>query len=171
MNVAAKKKSTTRILAVAVTITILLIIATTLRPRITLNTIEQAHGVTVPPSATNFQQRQLGIALLDHGILSLFELSTADTEIFLKQLNVKAKHSSISTVGDPLEAGWNVWPPNAETFVPGNTSLSAGLKQTWSGRAEPIQMFSCQPPKGDWLHVEIWAIPNGRLIKMYTDWN
>jgi hypothetical protein len=100
----------------------------------------------------------------------MFELPASDVETFINQLQVTAKASPIVTAANPVENGADIWPMNIQTFVPGNASLS-GLNQTWNGPAKPIEALSCRSTKGDWLHVEIWAIEDRRLIKVYTDWN
>jgi hypothetical protein len=59
---------------------------------------------------------------------------------------------------------------NTLNHGPGNSDLD-GLKRTWSGEAHPLEMLSCASAKGDWLHVEIWAVDDHALLKIYTDWN
>jgi hypothetical protein len=132
--------------------------------------VEKAHGLKLPASARNCQQISVG-RILDHGVLSLFELDRGDVQQFVGQLKVGARHGPERIgVGDPCVNGWNVWPKNSTTFVPGNEEF-AGLKRTWAEEAEPIEMLSCRSPKGDWLHVELWNVGKVALIKLYTDWN
>jgi len=109
--------------------------------------------------------------LIDHGVLSLFEIDKRDLDPFLRQLKVNWRSTPAKTgPGDPCLNGWNVWPKGSRTFVPGNSELQ-GLRSTWSGPATPVEMLSCKGSKGDWLHVEIWSIGDHPLIKLYTDWN
>lgn len=137
---------------------------------VTAKDVQQAHGLKIPSSARNFQQVRVG-GSWDHGVLSLFEVDQSGVEEFLSQLQVKSRSSPVKLgVGDPCVNGYNVWPTNSPTFVPGNEELDV-LKPTWTGEAEPIEMLSCSSPKGDWLHVEIWSVGNHSLVKLYTDWN
>jgi hypothetical protein len=132
--------------------------------------VERAHGLKLPANARDFQQRQSG-NFLDKGIVSLFEIDKGLVPVFTQQLTIKSRNSPVRTgPGDPTVNGWNVWPHNTATFIPGNLSLT-GLKRTWSGEAVPAEMLSCASPKGDWLHVEIWLTETEAIIKLYTDWN
>lgn len=140
------------------------------RTKVLRQDVEHEHGLSIPLSATNFQQKRYGVGLTDVSILSLFEIATADVNDFVGQLSINAKSGPLMTNGTPLDNGWNVWPTDSKTFVPGNASLS-GMKQTWKGAAAPIEMLSCESSRGDWLHVEIWAVEDHRLIKVYTDRN
>ncbi len=134
------------------------------------SSVESAQGLKLPPSARNCQERRVG-RFVDHGILSLFELDQTEVQKFVAQLKIKSRNPPAKTgTGDPCLNGWNVWPENAATFVPGNKELG-GLKRTWTTEATPIEMLSCSSPKGDWLHVEIWSVGDHALIKLYTDWN
>ncbi|HEY5911436.1 MAG TPA: hypothetical protein VJA21_12620 [Verrucomicrobiae bacterium] len=138
--------------------------------QVTKADVEKAHGLTLPADACNFQQRHIG-GIFDKGVLSLFEASTKDVQPFIAQLSIRSRTSPAKKgIGDPRVNGWNVWPTNSPTFVPGNDEL-AGLKPTWTGEATPIEMLSCGSPKGDWLHVEIWSVGNRVVVKLYTDWN
>jgi hypothetical protein len=150
----------------------LVLTALTVKPpgRVSREDVERAHGLVVPVTAARFQQRQCGIGVVDRGILSLFELPVGDTATFIKQLKVTARKSAVVPRGNPLDNDREIWSAGSSTFVPGNKSLS-GLKQTWKGAAKPIEMLSCKPRQGDWLHVEIWEVEDRRLIKLYTDWN
>ena len=101
----------------------------------------------------------------------MFEIDQADVQRFIDQLNISSRTlPATAGPGDPCINGWNVWPKNAPTFVPGNAEFD-GLKRTWNGEAKPVEMLSCKPAKGDWLHVEIWSVNSHALIKLYTDWN
>jgi hypothetical protein len=101
----------------------------------------------------------------------LFETDEAGARAFVHSLKVQSRKAPAKVgVGDPCENGWNVWPQDSKTFVPGNSGL-AGLRKLWIGNAEPVEMLSCGSPKGDWLHVEIWKVADHRIIKIYTDWN
>ena len=132
--------------------------------------VQEAHGLIIPSSARNFQQVRTG-GSMDHCILSLFEINSNDVQTFISQLKVRSRNSPAKPgVGDPCVNGWNVWPANTSTFVPGNEELDV-LKATWTGEAKPIEMLSCSSPKGDWLHVEIWSVGDHSLVKLYTDWN
>lgn len=132
--------------------------------------VEDAHGVELPQSARNCQQRRVG-GFFDHGILSLFEIDQDDVRKLVARLKIRSRNAPVKTgAGDPCVNGWNVWPHNTATFVPGNKELE-GLKATWTNEAKPIEMLSCSSPKGDWLHVEIWSVGDHAVIKLYTDWN
>jgi hypothetical protein len=133
-------------------------------------TVEQAHGLKLPESARNCQQRCIGY-LFDHGILSLVEIDDRELPEVLAQLNIRSRNPPAKQgFGNPCVNGWNVWPANSTTFVPGNRGLG-GMKHTWAGPATPVEMLSCSSAKGDWLHVEIWSVAGHKLLKLYTDWN
>lgn len=139
--------------------------------------VEDAHGLKLPPSARNHQHRRGGKLMLgnkgyfDRGILSLFEIESNAVREFTAQLRIKSRTAPVvAGIGDPCQNGWNVWPTDAPTFVPGDEALR-GLQRTWLGDAKPIEMLSCDSPKGSWLHVEIWSTGDRCLIKLYTDWN
>lgn len=132
--------------------------------------VEQAHSLQLPVSARDLQQKRMG-GIADRGILSLFEIDQDDVQQFVAQLEIRSRNLPAKTgYGNPCVNGWNVWPTNSPTFVPGNKEFE-GLKPTWTGQATPIEMLSCRSPKGDWLHVEIWSVDEHALIKLYTDWN
>jgi hypothetical protein len=132
--------------------------------------IERVHGVVLPESARSFQQGGSGSGL-DKGYVAVFECELKDLESWTTTLKIKTRSKPIVQSGDPCVNGWNVWPTNAQTFVPGNDQFS-GLKRTWKGDAIPLEMFSCNSPKGDWLHVEIWKTSaTDMVVKLYTDWN
>jgi len=158
-------------------LTLIIVLATSCSPTsnvgaglVSRSSVEAAHGLKLPPSARNCQQRRVG-GLLDHGVLSLFELDENEVQNFVAQLKIKSRNSPAKAgAGDPSLNGWNVWPENAATFVPGNRDLGR-LKRTWTSDAKPIEMLSCSSPKGDWLHVEIWSVGEHALVKLYTDWN
>lgn len=108
---------------------------------------------------------------MDHGVLSLFEVPGDELRQFISQLKIKSRNGPKNPrPGNPCQNGWNVWPEGSATFVPANRSLE-GLVQTWPGEAKPVEMLSCDSPKGDWLHVEIWLAGRLALVKLYTDWN
>jgi hypothetical protein len=139
-------------------------------PLVSRQRVEHAHGLKLPPSARNFQQKRHG-SFLDHGIVSLFEIDDSEVRPFIAQLKIKSRNQpAIPGVGDPCINGWNVWPKGSATFVPGNEELD-GLRPTWKGEVKPIEMLSCASSKGDWLHVEIWSASDHTLIKIYTNWN
>ena len=107
--------------------------------------------------------------MFDRGILSFVELDTIELKGFVSSLKINARsRPTNSSAADPTVNGFNVWPKNSTTFVPGNVGKS---KRTWAGEATPVEMLSCASQKGDWLHVEIWAIGEETLVKLYTDWN
>jgi hypothetical protein len=140
------------------------------RNQIIKSDIEKAHGLVLPNSARNFQQLEIH-GFTDRGILSMFEIAKEDISHFESQLNVDSSNGPTSvSIANPCANGWNVWPTNSATFVPGNSVLD-GLKQTWTGGAKPIKMLSCRSSKGDWLHVEFWNVGDHALVKVYTDWN
>lgn len=139
-------------------------------PLVSRSSVEGSHGLTLPQSVRNCQQRRIR-GFTDHGVLSLFELDQKDVQRFVAQLTIKSRHPPAKTgAGDPCLNGWNVWPENTATFVPANKELG-GLKRTWVNDTKPIEMLSCSSPKGDWLHVETWSVGDHALIKLYTDWN
>ena len=146
-----------------------------IRPRLVTTFVDAervagAHGIVLPASARDFQQRRLGW-FLDHGVLSMFELESNDVARIIAQVKVNARNPPAKTgPANPCVNGQNVWPENAPTFVPGNRELD-GLAPTWSGEATPIEMLSCRAGKGDCLHLEVWSVEGHSLIKLYTDWN
>jgi hypothetical protein len=135
---------------------------------------EHEHGIRLPPTATNIQCR--GDAWLrilpDRGAATIFEMSTNDLTAFVAQLKITSRGAPVRTTNaDPLINGYNIWPTNSKSFVPGGSQYG-GFKCTWSGEPIPIEMLSCASPKGDWLHVELWKLPgDSLLVKMFTDWN
>lgn len=134
---------------------------------------EQEHGFPLPASAANIQCR--GDAWPwkpDRGASTMFEVDPGELAQFVAGLQVRSRHGpAIPGPGDPLTNGWNVWPTDAETCVPGNPQYG-GFRRTWSGDAEPVEMLSCRSPVGDQLHVEIWKLAGGRLLaKLFTGWN
>jgi hypothetical protein len=132
--------------------------------------VESAHGLKLPASSRNFQHKRSG-GMLDHGVLSLFEIDQGDVKGFESQLNVRSRDKpTLAGPGNPCINGWNVWPQTASTFVPGNREFDV-LKPTWVGPAKPVEMLSCSSTKGDWLHVEIWSADRSVIVKLYTDSN
>ena len=133
---------------------------------------ESDHKIVFPASAANFQNRgNSQIGFLDRGIATLLDIDRSDLDGFLSQLKIGERRKPAKEQGDPTVNGWNVWPHNARTFVPGNEVFS-GFKKTWYVESVPIEMLSCQSPKGDWLHVEIWSLSDTRvLLKIFTNWN
>src|SRR2546425_6695328 len=86
--------------------------------RVSGKRVEDAHGLKLPASARNFQQRRVG-RLFDHGILSLFEMDENEVQQFVVQLKIKSRSPPAKAgVGNPCLNGWNVWPENSATFVP-----------------------------------------------------
>jgi hypothetical protein len=133
---------------------------------------EREHGIKLPVSAHKIQCRgDASLGFLDRGAATMFEMSTNDLIPFVGGLQVKSRTAPARAAGDPTENGYNVWPTNSPTFIPGN-GQHGGFKRTWPGEAVPVEMLGCSSPKGDWLHVELWRLEGGTLlVKMYTDWN
>ena len=133
--------------------------------------IESAHGIKLPESASSFQQGSFASGP-DKGVVSMFQCRESDLPDFLSSLKIRARFFPVvDGAGDPCANGWNVWPENAPTFVPGNDEF-AGLQKTWQGSAVPVEMLSCDSSRGDWMHLEIWKISTDDLvIKLYTDIN
>ena len=102
----------------------------------------------------------------------MFRCMESDLPDFVSSLKIRARFSPVvDGTGDPCINGWNVWPRNAPTFVPGNKEF-AGLQKTWKGSAVPVEMLSCDSSRGDWMHLEIWKIPaDDPVVKLYTDIN
>ena len=141
-----------------------------LNPRLEL--IEERHGFVLPESAKYVQSSgDVDSGEADRGLVTVFELNSADLDVFLEKLTIEEKLPPKKLKGSPVQNGWNVWPTTAKTFVPGNDEYSE-LDQTWVGDAEPKYMLSCKSPIGDLLHVEVWSLEFGSsLLKVYTDWN
>ena len=100
----------------------------------------------------------------------MFEMDPADTAAFLAPLHVRSRNGPAIATGDPSVNGWNVWPRDSKTFVPGNEQCG-GWRHTWSGAATPIEMVSCDSsaPEGVFLHLEFWKLESGlMLVKMCT---
>lgn len=133
---------------------------------------ETVHGLSFPASSEALQNSGNAPSLFpDRGLVTLLEIAAADLRPFLTQLTIEEKREPLLAKGSPLQNGWNVWPHDSKSCVPGN-EVFAQLKQTWEGEAVPRQMMSCASPTGDWLHLEIWDLPEQRvLLKLYTDWN
>jgi len=134
---------------------------------------ESDHKIVFPASAANFQNRgNSRIKILpDRGIATLVEIDRKDLDAFLAQLKINDRRKPVVEQGDPMVNGWNVWPHDAKSFVPGNEVFS-GFKKTWNVEPVPIEMLSCQSPAGDWLHVEIWNLSDTKvLLKLFTQWN
>lgn len=133
---------------------------------------ESGHGLVFPASAQNFQNRgDSKLALFDRGIATLVEIDRKDLSQFEEQLKISERRKPTKDQGDPMINGWNVWPQDAKTFVPGN-DVYGGFKKTWNAEPVPFEMLSCESPAGDWLHVEIWSMSDTKLLlKLYTDWN
>jgi hypothetical protein len=130
---------------------------------------ESKHGIELPISATNVQCRA-SRGFLDQGVATLFEMTATDLASFVSRLRINSRSTPAKSSGDPTVNGYNVWPSGSSTFVPSNERYG-GWRRTWHGEAVPIEMLSCSSPKGDWLHVELWRLQDGRmLVKMYTDW-
>ena len=136
--------------------------------------VEKAHGIKVPASGRNFQQQSCGWpAVLDRSIASVFELDKADLQVFITQLKIRSRNGPMkSGPENPCinGYGYTIWPRKpGGTRIPGNIG---DFKQTWTGEGVPIEMLSCDSPRGgDWLHVEIWSVGDHALIKLCTNWN
>lgn len=133
---------------------------------------EYDHKIVLPASAANIQNRGRSNSVLpDGGIATLMDIDRKDLNTFLAQLKITERRSPAIERGDPTVNGWNVWPRDAKTFVPGNEEYG-GFKKTWAVEPVPIEMLSCQSPAGDWLHVEIWSLSDTKvLLKLFTQWN
>ncbi len=133
---------------------------------------ESDHKIAFPASAKNFQNRGDSNKIEpDRGIVTIMEIERKDLGAFVAQLKITERRRPAKEQGDPTEHAWNVWPQDAKTFVPGN-KIYTGFKKTWNAVPVPEEMLSCQSPASDWLHVEVWGLPeNQALLKIYTDWN
>ena len=133
---------------------------------------ESDHKITFPASAKNIQNRgNSNKAQPDRGIATMFEIDRKDLDAFVAQLKITERRRPAQKQGDPTKNGWNVWPQDAKTFVPGDETYG-GFKKTWNTAPIPEEMLSCQSPTGDWLHVEVWGLPEKKvLLKIFTDWN
>ena len=103
----------------------------------------------------------------------MFECEYADLADWMSTLPVRTKMDPANgDAGNPCTNGYNCWPTNAQTWVPGNGEFD-GFTNTWSGATHPVIMLSCDSPTGDWLHVEIWrkSHDGNAVVKIYTDWN
>lgn len=133
---------------------------------------ESDHKLVFPKSAGNFQNRgNSNKTLLDRGIATLVEIDGSDLDRFVAKLKITERRKPVQNHGDPTVNGWNIWPQDAKTFVPGN-KIFGGFKKTWNVEPVPVEMLSCQSEVGDWLHVEIWKLSDTKtLLKLFTDWN
>jgi len=133
---------------------------------------ESDHKIVFPASAKNIQNRgDSNRVQPDRGIATLLEIDRKDLDAFETQLKITGRRKPAKDQGDPTENGWNVWPQDAKTHVPADKVYS-GFKKTWNGVPVPEEMLSCQSTAGDWLHVEVWGLPEEKvLLKVYTDWN
>lgn len=135
---------------------------------------EDEHGIKLPLSATEIQSRKNAFSwrtIFDRGVATIFEMNTAELGDFENQLKINSRSAPVIAVGNPMVNGYNVWPKDSPTFVPGNKEYG-GFVKTWNHPTTPIEMLSCKSPKGDQLHVEIWKINEAKsLVKLYTDRN
>jgi hypothetical protein len=133
---------------------------------------ESDHKIVFPASAANFQNHGNSNSFLpDRGIATLLEIDRKDLDALIAQLKINERRKPAKEQGDPTVNGWNVWPHDAESFVPGN-EVYCGFKKTWDVEPVPVEMLSCQSPAGDWLHVEIWSLSDTKvLLKLFTQWN
>lgn len=100
----------------------------------------------------------------------MMEIDRKDLEAFVAQLAVKERRKPSKTTGDPTINGWNVWPQDSKTFVPGN-KVYGGFNKTWDSAPAPEEMLSCQSATGMSLHVEVWGMQDEKvLLKLYTWW-
>ena len=133
--------------------------------------LKSIHGIQLPPSATHFQTH--GNRWRHGGSAAMFECAYADLADWMSTLPVRTKIDPANgDVGNPCTNGYNCWPTNAPTWVPGNREFG-GFTNTWTGATRPVVMLSCDSPAGDWLHVEIWrkSHDGNAVVKIYTDWN
>ena len=133
---------------------------------------ESDHKIVFPASAANFQNRGNSSRVLpDRGIATLLDIDRKDLDAFVAQLKIRERTRPAKEQGDPTVNGWNVWPHDARSFVPGN-EVYGGFKKTWDVEPVPVEMLSCQSTAGDWLHVEIWNLSETKvLLKLFTQWN
>ena len=137
----------------------------------TKDNLKSIHGIQLPPSATHFQTH--GNRWRHGGSAAMFECEYADLADWMSTLSVRTKMDPANgDAGNPCTNGYNCWPTNAQTWVPGNREFD-GFTNTWSGATHPVVMLSCDSPTGDWLHVEIWrkSHDGNAVVKIYTDWN
>ena len=133
--------------------------------------LKNIHGIQSPPSAIHFQTH--GSRWRHGGSATMFECEYADLADWMSTLPVRTKMDPAnSDAGNPCTNGYNCWPTNAQTWVPGNREFD-GFTNTWTDATHPVVMLSCDSPKGDWLHVEIWrkSHDGNAVVKIYTDWN
>lgn len=132
---------------------------------------ESDHKIVFPASAKNIQNRgNSGSCLLDRGLATMMEIDRKDLEAFVAQLAIKERRKPSKTTGDPTINGWNVWPQDSKTFVPGN-KVYGGFNKTWDSAPAPEEMLSCQSATGMSLHVEVWGMQDEKvLLKLYTWW-
>ena len=101
----------------------------------------------------------------------MVEIDRKELDAFIANLKITERRRPALAEGDPTVNGFNVWPQDSKTFVPGNKVYS-GFKKTWKNDPKPEEMFSCESPAGDWLHVEVWGLSEDKvLLKIFTDWN
>ena|GEM_PF-3082706 len=113
---------------------------------------ESVHGMRLPSSAQSIQS--VGDAWrgpLDRGASTVFTMDSAKLQEFVATLHVDT---------------------NVSTFIPGNEIYHHGLDKPWSPESQPMTNMSCKSPVGDFLHVRVFRLDDGRLgVHMYTDWN
>ncbi len=118
---------------------------------------ESGHGFRLPPSATEIQCRgDERLGFLDRGLATLFCMSTNELPAFLAQLTVCSRTAPARHLGDPTVNGFNVWPEESPTFIPGNDQYG-GFKRTWQGAPTPIEMLSC-------MYVSEWRLVARRAL-------
>ena len=85
---------------------------------------EHEHGILLPHSASKIQCRGDGwlrVTPISGGfVTTMFEMDPAETSVFLAPLHIRSRDGPAIATGDPLVNGWNVWPQNSPTFIPGN---------------------------------------------------
>ena len=108
------------------------------------------HGITLPASVSDIECRgDANRLVLDRGASTIFVINANDLPAFKSSL-----------------------PPavSFDTFVPDNAQYRS-FTFPWTAK-QASETLSCESPKGDWLHVEIWPMQSSRVgIWMYTDWN
>lgn len=136
---------------------------------------ESLHGIALPETARKLVTTRRGLfvgtrGVLDRGALSIFEADASGIEALTNSLQIKTNYFPTSSgLSDPFEFGYAVWPPNIQTFVPGNHPIKFSGKEPRA--ATPLQMFSADSGTADWLHVEVWKLRTNFLVKVYSDWN
>jgi hypothetical protein len=159
------------LLATIIGVLAILLIAFFRDTTVSRRTAESAHGLVLPASAHNLQQKRCGF-LPDHEILTMFEADRSEIPQFLSQLQIHSRYEPVSgSACDPrLTPVRAVWPENAAFYVSGKQQLQ-GFRKTWTGNATPVERVATVKGKGDWTCVEIWNVESHSLVRIYTKWH